>query len=626
MKFHLTTLARFFIYSGVLFALMALALIYISGRVIHDSFIYQTTLSVATNIQQASYKLRAEDFSSTDSEQHREVFGQTWQEIRTNEFVRIKVWDNDARIIYSDDDTLIGQRFPDNEHYLQAMQGDAVSEVGEAGVGENISEAAYSQLLEVYVPVTFDDTAGPVGVVEAYVRLDAINTQIAQTQRIVALTIGAFTLATFVLLFIFFNRVVFQPVSELKDAAQAIERGDLKRRVRIKASDEIGLLASSFNSMAAKLESYYLNLEEKVRDRTLRLGVNEFRYRRLFETAQDGIVLLDAETGEVTDVNPFLEKLLGIDKSQLLGRPFWEIEAFAEGDLGRAAFRELQTKGVVTYTDKPIQTKSGKVFIELVGKAYSVSDKEFIQCNIRDVTERRKSEDRKRELDELKSNFIKIISHQLRTPLGAVRWNVEEMLSGSMGQLPQGQADVLQVINKANKEIIDRINDMITALDIEEGRISLEKSATPLESLVQSIVGELRGSFDAKKVALNVDLPSAPLPQVEIDPSRIRDVVAKLTDNALTYTPEGGRVAIKVSRVGNRARFEITDSGKGIPQVEQARIFQRFYRASNAYTMKSDSSGLGLFIAKHFVESHQGIIGFESKEGEGTRFWFELPL
>jgi two-component system phosphate regulon sensor histidine kinase PhoR len=266
-----------------------------------------------------------------------------------------------------------------------------------------------------------------------------------------------------------------------------------------------------------------------------------------------------------------------------------------------------------------------RVYVEFVAKAYNVGDKEFVQCNIRDITQRKKGELHKKELEELKSNFIKIISHQLRTPLGAVRWNIEEFLSGSLGELTTTQQEILQLIYKANKEVIGRINDMLEALDIEEGRVDLEKSPTQLESLVKSVTEEIKLMHILKKIDFQVQMPSD-LPLVDVDPTRIRDVLFKLVDNAITYTPEKGKVVIKISQPDDRLRVEVVDTGIGIPADEQSHLFERFHRASNAFTMKSDASGLGLYIAKHLIQLHGGTFGFESVENKGSRFWFELPL
>ena len=599
----------------------------ISSREIQQSFVNRTKTSVAELIRSAATGTRPGDFTYVDPDTGNRIFEPIYQKIRSSEIIRLKVWDATGRIIYSDDGSIIGQQFLDNTETFTALAGEVVSELGEVVKAEQVSEQGNRQILEVYVPIGFGNQP-PIGVIEAYFKLDNVNTQIGETQWIIGISIGIFSLATFILLVVFFRTQIYQPISLLKTAAQAVERGDLRQRVKLDSKDEMGMLASAFNSMTSRLQESYAGLENKVQERTRKLSESEFRYRRLFEAAQDGIILLDAETGETTDINPFFEKLFQVDRNEILGKTLWEIKFFGDGDWARTAFRELLTKGVVAYPELALRQDHNPLWVEFVGKAYNAGDREFIQCNIRDITERKKTDEKRKELDELKSNFIKIVSHQLRTPLGVVRWNIEELLSGSEGQLPEGQQQLLRTVYRANKDVIERINDMLTALDIEENRIKLELSSTQFESLVSSVVEELKPMAGLKQVGIEVSLPPATeaLPAINMDPVRIRDAVYKLLDNAITYTQEAGKVRLKLMKHNDFARLEVSDNGIGIPKTERDRLFSRFQRASNAFNLKPDASGLGLFIAKHFIEDHNGRIDFESEEGKGSTFWFELPL
>lgn len=348
----------------------------------------------------------------------------------------------------------------------------------------------------------------------------------------------------------------------------------------------------------------------------------------IVEDSHDAIVGKTLE-GIITSWNGGAQKMFGYATGEVIGKPMTNLfppelkdelprllEKVRRGeivaDYDSLWLRKDGTRADVEFSISPVHDEKGAIIgASLVG---------------RDITERKKSEQHIKELDEMRNKFIAIISHQLRTPLTAVNWNLESLLDGDFGKLEETQRKFLQATHHASVEITRRIYNVLTAMDVEEGRVRYEKGEVALDSLCAGVVNEMLPKCELKDLACTYVPASSDLPAIDADGEKIRMAISALMENALVYTKENGKIAASLRVKGDMARFEVADTGIGIPQAEQHRIFTRFFRASNASVMQQDAFGLGLFIAKSFIEQHHGRIGFESKEGVGSTFWFELPM
>jgi len=236
-----------------------------------------------------------------------------------------------------------------------------------------------------------------------------------------------------------------------------------------------------------------------------------------------------------------------------------------------------------------------------------------------------RSFERLAEANRMKSEFISVVSHQLRSPLSNLRWAIELLMSGKLGKIEEKQLEYFKILKENNSRMRELISDLLTVSRIETAKLALKKKGFSLEELVKKLISE----YDPFAKASNVQITfsaAADLPQVVSDPFQIRLVIENLVDNAIRYIKDRGKVEIKLSKEENGVRFSIKDSGVGIPEKDQKYIFQKFFRSENIVRYQTQGSGLGLYISKEIIKRSKGKMGFKSQEGRGSTFWFTLPI
>lgn len=233
---------------------------------------------------------------------------------------------------------------------------------------------------------------------------------------------------------------------------------------------------------------------------------------------------------------------------------------------------------------------------------------------------------RLKELDMTKSEFISIASHQLRTPLTAIKGYISLILEGSYGKVPAVIQDVLNKVYTVNSRLVQLVEDLLNISRIEAGRIQYDFELTHLEPLVAGVVDMFLLVAKSKNLTLKIQLPKEPLPQLTIDPNKIKEALSNIIDNALKYTKEGG-VTVSVSADVDTVRIIVADTGIGIHPGDHSRLFEKFTRSKETSRMVVSGTGLGLYVGKSFVEAHGGKISAESDgQDKGSRFIIELPI
>ena len=232
---------------------------------------------------------------------------------------------------------------------------------------------------------------------------------------------------------------------------------------------------------------------------------------------------------------------------------------------------------------------------------------------------------REKMIDMLKSEFISIAAHQLRTPLSAIKWAIKMTLDGDAGELNEEQKKILLKGYASNERVINLINEMLNVSRIEEGKFGFNFIKRDIGEIIDKSIKNQSDQIKSKSLKL-IYKKSKNLPKLDLDQEKIELVFNHLLENAVKYTPEHGTVEIAIKIEKKHIKIKIADNGIGIPKKDQKKLFTKFFRAENVVRMQTEGSGLGLYIAKNIIEKHNGKIICKSKEGVGTEFNLIFPI
>ena len=393
------------------------------------------------------------------------------------------------------------------------------------------------------------------------------------------------------------------------------------------------------------------------------LRTSEIRYRRLFEAARDGILILNAETRKITDANPFMSELLGYPQEELLGKELWEIGLLKDEEASQEAFRELREKHYIRYEDLPLQNKAGQRHeVEFVSNLYKEDAQDVIQCNIRDITERKRTEDAlghakvrlinqaaelervvvertatlRQTVGELQA-FSYSVSHDMRAPLRAMRGFAQRLLDDYSSKLDERGVNHLQQIMRSAQRLDHLIQDVLSYSSVLHAKGLM--GPVDLDGLMRDIIATYP---NGQKAEFHIQ---GKLPKVLGNEAFLTQCFSNLLGNASKFVEPGTRPRIEigaetqesVKRVAGEetadastlphsdaatVRIWIKDNGIGIARENHERIFRMFERIhpANEY----EGTGIGLAIVRKAAERMGAKAGFESELGKGSRFWIQL--
>jgi PAS domain S-box-containing protein len=371
-----------------------------------------------------------------------------------------------------------------------------------------------------------------------------------------------------------------------------------------------------------ELESTQQALMKVVYDLELAKTLAEAREAKdqaILSNVGDGLIVTDA-AGNILMINKVATAMMRVEDGEVDGKVIYEKFPLYDQN-GEFVPRERRPIFLVLHTGQRVKesfefrrSDGTKFFIDITATSVMQSGKlTGAIAIIRDVT-------KEKDVDRMKTEFISLASHQLRTPLSAINWFSEMLLAGDAGPLSDPQKEFAQNIIDSTRRMIDLVNALLNISRIESGRIIVDPKLTDLSKLLDGIVHDLKGKIEERQQNLAVsvyhDLPLINIGQVYLN----------LLTNAIKYTSKGGDISVLVSRKGDELISQVSDNGYGIPKSEQGRMFQKFFRATNIAKVETDGTGLGMYLIKAIIESSGGKIWFESEEGKGTTFWFSLPM
>ncbi len=469
------------------------------------------------------------------------------------------------------------------------------------GTGRDIrrSETIGVELLYVAVPVGDGEVAGALRLAFPVAVVTGIHAEL----RRVMLAGGLVALAVALALGVFVAGRITRPVVRMRAVAERMSEGDFAARAPVRSPDEIGALGRALNVLAGRLKA---KIEEFEQERAKVAAILDGMVEGVVAVdGHDQIMLLNERARAMFGLGavrgerrPVLEVIRNADLHQILG----EARRAGEGVVSR---REMVLGGPVGR-----RLQANAVRLRLAGE-------DAVVMVLQDVTELRR-------LEQVRTEFIANLSHELRTPLTAIQGYLETLLGGALDD-PEHARRFLEIAARHTERLGRLLGDLTDLSNIELGRVRLRREPVRVDEVVDSVLAILRARAEAGAVTLESHV-AAGTPPVLADRDRLAQILLNLVDNAVKYTPEGGRVTVRAGRWGRDAvEVAVQDTGIGIPAADLPRITERFYRVDKARSRELGGTGLGLAIVKHLVIAHGGELRIESEPGRGTTARVTLP-
>lgn len=494
-----------------------------------------------------------------------------------------------------------------------------------------------------------------------------------QRARIVLFTGLMVFLCYIFLLSTYSNQKIFHPILDLTflflsaGAIALITRNIQKHYANLltaqnKIKEANSMLEIKVAGRTSELQELSQGLQQKTQERTKALETTRTALTNLLEDSEESKREIEEEKNKTAAIiSNFFDPVIVTDNNWriiLLNPAAKKILKLSENDLGKKVntkngkflFENFKNIVKVNYKTEVIEfSKNKHPIIEEVtinpekdeNNMINIDGgKEIIYKVTTSVVKDEKDEcfghmkvfydmTREKIIDKLKSEFISISAHQLRTPLSAVKWSLQMILNEEMGKIGGEIKKYLTKTYKSNERMINLVNDLLNVSRIEEGRFLYNIEMVSIEDLIEEIISSVSVNIKNKKIKIIYNKKNN-LPKTKADFKKLKLSIQNLVDNAIKYSPSNSKINIETKKINDKNKelieINIKDSGIGINEKDKERIFSKFYRGENAVRLQTEGSGLGLFIVKNIIKAHGGKIWFESKNGEGSTFYIQIPI
>ncbi|MFA6382162.1 MAG: PAS domain S-box protein [Candidatus Buchananbacteria bacterium] len=369
--------------------------------------------------------------------------------------------------------------------------------------------------------------------------------------------------------------------------------------------------------------AYFLTIVEDVTDHheyLERIRQSEIKYSTLVENSNDAVLVI--QDGLYKFANKSSENITGYKAKEVLGKPL--IDFVSPKDKKRVMdiyVKRMRGEQVPSRYEFEVVKRDGSLLpIEVSSSVVEFDGQPAVMAIIRDIT-------KAREIDRVKSEFISVASHQLRGPLTGIKWFSQLLIDEKAGKLTPKQFDFLRQVYNSNERMISLVNDLLDVSRIETGqKFVLEKKPGDIVILINNVIKDQRINLPVENISIKFDRSFPDKLVFNFDQGKIYQAFSNLISNSIKYSGKDKKIIIGLKRLGDKVEFFVKDFGFGIPQNQQSRVFQKFFRADNTANISTEGTGLGLYIVKGIVEAHGGKVWFESAENKGTTFYIVLPL
>ncbi len=495
------------------------------------------------------------------------------------------------------------------------------------------------------------------------IRLASVGSQVVGTVINLIFILLFVLLIISIIIYFSLNRFL-KPLDKFKLFFAGISKGNLGQEVKIETEDEFADMAMSMNKMSKDLKDLYSNLDEKVKEQTIKIDnkvkesedqnrailniledveaektkienlANDLeKFKLAVENASDQIVITDPE-GIVIFGNNAVEKITGYKPEEALGK---KAGVLWKSPMPKSYYENLwdtiKVHKRVFISEIRNKRKSGDFYTAIVSISpvfNSNGDIIYFVAIERDIT-------KEKEVDKAKTEFVSLASHQLRTPLSAINWYTEMLLAEDAGAINEEQKKYLEEVATGNKRMVNLVDDLLNVSRLDMGTFIIESKPINLKDLINSVLDESKSQIIKRGLVIEDDIDEN-IGEFSADEKLLRMIFQNLLSNAIKYTEIKGRVKICIEKkkkgdeFGHKKLdedslvFFVEDSGMGIPIYQQDKIFQKLFRADNAKESETEGTGLGLYVIKSIVDKAGGEIWFKSEENKGTTFYVSFPI